>query len=127
MRRTPHLLLAGALALALPLAACGDDDTTADPPAGDDGGASTDSELTVKAKDNLTFDKAEYEAAAGEIAVVYENEGSLAHTLLVKDVDGFKLAVGDTDEGTVDLEPGTYELYCDVAGHGDMKAELTVE
>jgi plastocyanin len=126
MRRTPHLLLAGALALAIPLAACGDDDvsSTTTSTSGSVGGEAT---VTVGALDSLSFDKGSYSAAAGEVTFVYENEGSIAHTLLIKDVDDFKLAVGDTDEGSVELEPGTYELYCDVAGHGSMKADLTVE
>jgi uncharacterized cupredoxin-like copper-binding protein len=56
------------------------------------------------------------------------NDGTVAHTLLVKGVSGFKLEVGDEDEGTVELEPGEYTLYCDVAGHeaAGMVATLTV-
>jgi uncharacterized cupredoxin-like copper-binding protein len=52
------------------------------------------------------------------------------HTLLVDEVDDFKLQVntnGDTDTGTVELEPGEYRLYCDVPGHTSMEATLTVE
>jgi plastocyanin len=126
MRRTP-LIVAGAAALAFTLAACGgDDSTTSDttPTAGEDSGPT----LTVGAEDNLKFDAESYETEAGEVKVVYKNNGSVAHTLLIKDVKGFKLSVGREDDGTVDLEPGTYTLYCDVAGHeaAGMEAELTV-
>lgn len=126
MKRT-SLLGAGAVALVLTLAACGGDDSsdaTPEPTSGDGGG----SELVVVGKDNLKFDKDAYEASAGTVDVVFLNDGSIAHTLLVRGVDGFKLSVGNRDEGSVELEPGTYELYCDVAGHeaAGMVAELTV-
>jgi plastocyanin len=94
---------------------------------GDGGDGST---VTVIAKDSLRFDQDEYTAAAGEVTIDYENSGNLTHTLLIEGVDDFKLSVtsnGDTDEGTVDLEPGDYRIYCDVPGHESMEATLTVE
>ena len=126
MQRTPRLILMAALLAAPVLAACGDDDTSSDPPATTGGEAS--SSLTVHGTDELKFDKTGYEAEAGTIDVTYLNDGSVAHTLLVKDVDGFKLSIGSEDEGTVELEPGEYTLYCDVAGHesAGMVADLTV-
>lgn len=124
MRRT-LLSLAGAAALAVTLTACGDsgDDTT------DTASCTTsDSSVTVEAQDALKFDADAYEAGAGCVDITYTNAGSVAHTLLVKGQSGFKLSVGDTDEGTIELTPGTYTLYCDVAGHeaAGMKADLTV-
>ena len=113
--------------LVLVLAACGgDDDDTSAPAAGGSGTA----DLTVVAED-IGFDADSYDASAGTIDVRYENDGSIVHTLLIEDVDGFELEVssnGDVDEGSVDLEPGDYTLYCDVAGHrsAGMEAELTV-
>jgi plastocyanin len=121
MRRT-FLPLAAAVAVGLPLVACGGSDD------GASGCSPADSELAVGATDELKFDAEEYEAGAGCIEVTYENEGKLQHTFLVKGKKGFKLSVGDTDTGTVDLPAGTYEVYCDVAGHeaGGMSAELVV-
>jgi plastocyanin len=121
MRRT-LLCIAGALALAVALTACGgggDDDP---------GPSANPDALTVHAKDTLKFDKTTYTAKAGEVDVRYINDGTIAHTLLVKDVKGFELKVPGKDEGTVDLEAGTYTLYCDIAGHeaAGMKATLTV-
>jgi len=123
MRRTS--LCAAAAALAIALAGCGDsdDDTSATTsPPGDE------PTLVVGALDKLTFDKDSYSVEAGEVQVTYRNEGSIAHTLLIDGVDGFKLAVGDEDTGSVTLDAGTYTLYCDVAGHqsAGMEAELTV-
>jgi plastocyanin len=137
MRRTPHLLLAGALALALPLAACGggdDDDTTTTTAASstDDGAApGAGGELTVHAQDQLKFDRDSYEVDAGEVAITYVNDGSIEHTLLIRDTDFGKLSIsgsGATAEGTIELEPGTYEMYCDIAGHeaAGMVADLVV-
>ena len=124
MRRTPLLLAAGALALAVPLAACGGDDSGGATPATSGSGNG----ITVHAKDTLKFDATAYEAKAGKIDVTYVNDGGQAHTLLIKDHKGFKLSVGRKDEGSVDLQPGTYTLYCDIAGHeaAGMEATLTV-
>lgn len=124
MRRTLTLtLLAGAAALAVTLAACGDSGD-----GGDAAGCTPDSSFTVEALDKLTFDKDAYEATAGCVEITYRNGGSLPHTLLVKGRTGFKLSVGNEDTGTITLEPGMYRLYCDVPGHeaAGMHAELTV-
>jgi uncharacterized cupredoxin-like copper-binding protein len=124
MRRTPLLIASGALALALPLAACGGDDSG---PAATPGGSG--SAVTVHAKDILKFDKTSYSAKAGEVDLTYINDGTQVHTLLIKDVKGLKLQVGTKDKGSVDLDAGTYTLYCDIPGHeaAGMEAELTVE
>ena len=126
MRRTPLAIAAASLVLALPLTACGGDDGGKEPPASSGAGAST---LTVHGQNSLKFDKTSYTAKAGEIDVTYVNDGNVAHTLLIKEVKGFKLEIGGEDEGTVDLEAGTYTLYCNVAGHeaAGMEAELTVQ
>jgi plastocyanin len=122
MRRTV-LSLAAVAALAAPNAACG----------GSDGDAASGctpptSDLAVGAQDDLTFDADRFEADAGCVEVTYTNEGAIAHTLLVKGQSGFKLSVGDVDTGSVELPPGTYELYCDVPTHeaAGMVAELEV-
>lgn len=91
--------------------------------------------LEVKAVPVIRLDKESYgPVAAGEVTIGYVNEDSIMHTLiLAKDgekVANFKLSVGakgDVDYGTVTLEAGTYTVLCDVPGHGNMVAELTVE
>ncbi len=127
MRRT-LLTLTGAAALALVLSACGDsDDSGGD---GDDAAGCTtaDSSITVGAQDALKFDAEAYEADAGCVEITYSNEGSVAHTLLIKGKSGFKLSVGDEDTGSIELTPGDYTLFCDIAGHeaAGMEATLTV-
>jgi plastocyanin len=122
--RRDLLCLASAATLAITLGACGD--SGSDEPEAD--ACTPDSSLSVGAQDALKFDAEAYDAEGPCIGVNYENEGSVAHTLLVKGVEGFKLAVGDMDTGMVELEPGDYTLYCDIAGHeaAGMSATLTV-
>lgn len=125
MRRT-LFSLAGAAALALTLTACGDSD---DGGSNDTASCTTpDSSVTVGAQDALKFDADSYEADAGCVEITYTNEGSVAHTLLIKGESGFKLSVGDTDTGTIELAAGDYTVFCDIAGHeaAGMKADLTV-
>jgi plastocyanin len=128
-----RLTLIGALVIvAGVLAGCGGDD--------DDGGSGGDGlstgsgdggeTVTVVAQDTLSFDSDTYTASAGGVTIEYENGGNLTHTLLIDGVDDFKLTVsanGDTDEGTAELEPGDYRIYCDIPGHESMEATLTVE
>ncbi|MEQ1787730.1 MAG: sulfocyanin-like copper-binding protein [Acidimicrobiales bacterium] len=120
MRRTPLALATASLAGLL--AACGGSGDAAS------GCSPATADLTVEANDDLSFDAESYDSSAGCIEVTYDNTGSLGHTLLVRGTSGFKLTVGDVATGTVDLAPGTYELFCDIAGHeaGGMKADLVV-
>ena len=91
--------------------------------------------FVVTAVSGLRFDAESYgPIAAGEVVFGYQNEDSIRHTLiLAKDdtkVPNFKLVVaknGSVDSGTVTLDAGTYTIICDVPGHGNMKASLTVE
>ena len=111
------------------LAACGGGGTSAPAetlPAG---------ALVITAVSGLRFDATTYgPVTAGEIVFGYKNEDSIRHTLILAKGDikvpNFKLVVakkGDVDSGPVNLDAGTYTLICDVPGHGNMKASLTVE
>ena len=111
------------------LAACGGGGTSAPTetlPAG---------ATVITAVSGLRFDAESYgPVTAGSIVFGYKNEDSIRHTLiLAKDdtkVPNFKLVVaksGDVDSGPVTLDAGTYTIICDVPGHSNMKATLTVE
>jgi plastocyanin len=107
------------------------------------GGSSTDAPaetlppdaFVVTAVSGLKFDAETYgPIAAGDVQFGYLNEDSVRHTLiLAKDgvkVPNFKLEVpkkGSVDSAVVNLEAGTYEVICDVPGHSNMRAVLTVE
>jgi plastocyanin len=121
MRRT-LLPVVAAVVFGLSLAACGGDDDASS------GCTPVDGELAVGANDKLKFDADSYETEAGCVEVIYTNEGSQAHNLLIDGVSDFKLTIGDTDTGTVELAPGNYTIYCDLSGHraAGMEADLTV-
>ena len=91
--------------------------------------------LEVDADPGLKLDKTEYAIAAtgGAVTIAYVNKDSQRHTLVVKDsagvIQGTKLEVpkhNSVSVGTFQLAAGKYTIYCDVPGHGSMKATLTV-
>jgi plastocyanin len=126
VRRPVLHLAAVAVVGSIALLACGgDDDDTSSAP---DTGATAPS-VQVVAHD-IGFDADSYDATAGTVTLRYVNDGSTAHTLVIEDVDDFKLEVsskGDEDDGTVDLPAGTYTIYCDVPGHRQAGMEATLE
>ena len=89
----------------------------------------------IKAVPSLRFDADTYgPISAGEVTFGYVNEDTVRHTLILAKGDtkvpNFKLVIGkkgDVDSGSVTLETGEYTLICDVPGHSNMKATLTVE
>ena len=115
------------IAVALALTACSSSTATPETlPANVD--------LEVRAVSGLQFDKAAYEATAGDIEVGYVNDDTIRHTLVVIEGDTkvgtFELQVnkrGDTDFGSINLPAGAYVLICTVPGHQSMKADLTVK
>jgi plastocyanin len=93
----------------------------------------SDAGLIVKNVKSIRFDKSEYSATAGNVKVVTVNEDTVRHTLLIVQdgvkVPNFKLVVaeeGAIDVGEINLPAGSYTLICDVPGHQNMKANLTV-
>ena len=101
--------------------------------------------LKVVAKEDFSnqaqpfdFDQDHYVVPRGQTNVVYAFPTGVApHTLRIRASEALDLAVNTTtrsDEGTVDLAPGTYELYCSIVnpntgvGHDDlgMTAQLVV-
>jgi len=122
MRRTSLALVSLVV-----LAACGGGESAPETtlPAGVD--------LVVKAVSTIRWDASSYSAPAGEIDVFLANDDNVEHVLVVlqddKVVGDLELEVkkrGDTDQGTITLEPGEYRIYCTVPGHGSMNSSLTV-
>ena len=90
----------------------------------------------VTAIDGIAWDAKSYVATAvdGKVTLVAKNDSSLPHNLHLVDADsvdiGLSLDVnkkGDVDTKSVRLAPGTYQVICTIAGHGNMKATLTVK
>jgi plastocyanin len=90
-------------------------------------------DLVVKAVPTIRWDAASYTAPAGDVEIFLANDDNVKHTLVIlqddKVVGDLELEVnqkGDTDSGTITLEPGQYYIYCTVPGHASMKSTLTV-
>lgn len=130
MRRSVRAGFATVAVGVVVLSGCGGGDDTS----GSTGGDGTPADVVAHGDDALQFDQKQYTAAAGDVEIELVNDGGGApHTLLIEKVSSFKkLEVkqekGATDRGTAKLEPGTYTIYCDVAGHrgAGMEAKLVI-
>jgi plastocyanin len=118
------------VALALLAAGCGggDGEGEGDDVATGDAAAQT---IQVSATD-FQFDPADLTADAGEISFELTNDGEAPHALEIEG-NGVEEASDTIDPGasttlTVELEDGTYEIYCPVGDHADrgMVGTLTV-
>ena len=92
-----------------------------------------DADLVVKAVPTIRWDASEYIAEAGEIKVFLANDDNVKHILVIRQGDTvvgeLKLSVAqknDVAAGTINLEPGSYSVYCIIPGHSIMKSKLTV-
>lgn len=100
------------------LAACG---------GGDDGGlgagGATTSTVTMRDNEYVPSDPT---IAAGQVELV--NEGEAPHTFTIEgeDVD-VEVEAGASTTTTVDLEPGTYTLFCSFHRGQGMETTVTVE
>jgi plastocyanin len=112
------------IAASLTLAACGggDDDAAGDTEnAPADGGSPA---STVTMTDN-EYSPAEPVIAAGDVELV--NEGSSPHTFTIEgEAVDVEVAAGGTGTATIDLDPGTYTLFCEFHRSQGMETTLTV-
>jgi uncharacterized cupredoxin-like copper-binding protein len=141
----PRKLLVALVVIALPFAAaaCGDDDETTAAPASGDAAATeaeaptTDSggggETVAISETEYKIDPADPTVKAGSVTFDVTNDGATAHDLEIEG-DGVEevtdtIEPGASDQLTVDLEPGTYEMYCTIGGHADlgMEGQVTVQ
>ena len=143
----PRKLLVAILVLAIPfvLAACGDDEETTSASSPETTAASSDTtsaesttasgggETVAITETDFKIDPADPTVKAGTVTFDITNDGGTTHDLEVEG-DGVE-EVSDTIEPggntqlTVDLQPGTYEMYCTIDGHEGlgMKGEVTVQ
>ena len=142
----PRKLLVALCVIAIPfvLAACGDDDDTTSAAAPETTAAesTTAESTTTAASGGETVDIAETEykldpsdatVKAGSVTFNVSNDGSTVHNLEIEgngvEEETEDLQPGASGELTVDLKPGSYEMYCSIDGHEDlgMKGEVTVQ
>lgn len=126
-RSLPRVLLvtAGAIAVGLVTAGCGDDE---------DPGASlapvegpTSPGLDVVATE-MAFTPDAVAVDAGDIEVAMTNDGSILHDLRIDDQSFILEAVPDeTVSGEVTLEAGSYAFFCSIPGHREAGMEGVLE
>jgi uncharacterized cupredoxin-like copper-binding protein len=142
------LVALAVIAIPLFLAACGDDDsssTSAATPSTTSSEASTESSTTAStgggggetvdlSETEYKIDPADSTVKAGSVTFNVTNDGATVHNVEIEG-NGIEeqgtddLQPGDTGDLTVDLQPGTYTIYCSIDGHEDlgMKGEITVQ
>ena len=114
-------LLAG---LVLALAACGSDSGSSD----SSGGSGSALEVTetdfALAPAELAVD------AEGEVTITAVNNGETEHALEIEgsgvEEETDTIAPGESAEVTVELKPGTYEMYCPIGNHRELGMEGTI-
>lgn len=127
MSRGPTLLPI-IVSTVLALSACGGEETA--PNGGQDGAGAT---LGVLGTNELQFQPSQLTADAGSVEVELTAEETVPHTFVVEDANGdvevADAPAGQTDTGSIQLEPGEFTFYCSVPGHREagMEGTLTVE
>lgn len=118
--------LAAATVLLFVLAACiGSDDTLGDgtPPPGEFLIPVTLTEYAIDLPDDSPM---------GELTFEIRNDGEMTHSFAIEGggvderIEG-EIAPGESQVLTVDLEPGTYTLWCPIGDHRDRGMEATIE
>jgi plastocyanin len=116
-------------AVALALTACG---------SSSGGGSDTipPNATVIRAIEGISWDAKSYTATAvdGKVTLSLKDQSTVPHNLHLLDSDNVDMGValdvsgnGDVHTATVSLAPGTYQVICTIAGHGNMKATLTVK
>jgi len=92
---------------------------------GGEGGGDT---LTFVAED-IAWGDHPSELPAGEVTLEIDNQGAALHDITIEELGDETVAEaegGETDSGSVTLEPGEYTVYCSVSGHREAGMETTV-
>lgn len=100
------------------------------PGSGGGGGGGGGTPVAIDGGD-IFFEPKEVTAPAGPVAITLNNIGAIQHNLVIEDHPEFKkldVAPGASATGTFDAKPGTYVLFCDIAGHrpAGMESKLIV-
>ena len=129
-----------AAVVALLLGACGSTtDTTATPSAASSPTAAPPSSTSAAAvgtsvgviEKEFSITLAQPSLSAGTYTFAIQNQGSLPHNLIIEGpgVDkksSPKLAAGESGSLTVDLQKGSYELWCGVDSHKDKGMDMKI-
>jgi plastocyanin len=129
----------GAISVVLALSAIGsgvitsaleeEDEEEAGEPAAE--GAGNVLRLSADPGGELSFDRRSLETRAGQVTIVMDNPSTVPHNVSIEgqgvDEEGETVGEGETSTVRAELQPGTYDFYCSVAGHreGGMEGRLT--
>jgi plastocyanin len=106
-------------------AGCGGDDVGGDALPAVEGPTSPGFDVSAS---EMKFDPDAVAVEAGEVAVTLTNDGSIQHDLRIDGADFFvEAGSGESVDGTVDLEAGSYRFFCTVPGHRDAGMEGVLE
>jgi uncharacterized cupredoxin-like copper-binding protein len=68
------------------------------------------------------------EVPSGTVTFAVKNDGAVEHNFVIKEtgtrLDGIQ--PGQTKELTATLQPGTYTILCDIAGHEEAGMHTTI-
>lgn len=96
-----------------------------------EGGAEFPADALVFVAVDIEFEEAASTAEAGEVTIGLDNQGGALHDVTIEEEGDETVAEadgGETDTGTIELEPGTYTYYCSVPGHrATMEGTLEVQ
>ena len=130
---TPRTLLALVAASVLALSGCASDagDTDAADTGSDTSEAVVGTEVTAVATE-FGFALSEDTFAPGDYTFTLDNQGSMAHDLViagpgVDDAATSIIGAGETESVSVTLEAGTYEIWCSVGAHRAQGMEVIIE
>ena len=91
-----------------------------------DSDSAQDGDIALSAR-NVQFEPANLIADSDEIAVFVDNDDSFRHTFSIEALEvDLEVPGGKATRVKFIAEPGTYEFYCAVPGHEDMKGVLVV-
>ncbi|MDP8977087.1 MAG: plastocyanin/azurin family copper-binding protein [Actinomycetota bacterium] len=79
---------------------------------------------------DIDYSDAPQAADPGEATVELVNEGAIVHNVVIEGVSPTPIAQaqgGQTETGTVELEPGEYVYYCSIPGHREAGMEGRLE
>lgn len=126
-------MLATTSLLVFGLAACAGGGDGGDGGGGGGGATSTDVEadVSVTGTDALKFEPTQLAVEAGTVAIELVSGERVPHNVVIEEAGDTEVVLADqgqTEVGTIDLEPGTYTFYCGIPGHrtAGMEGILTV-
>ena len=127
-------LIALIVLVPLTFAACGgDDDETSETSAETTTAAAGGGGTVDISETEFALDPADATVPAGTVTINVTNDGATTHNLEVEG-DGVEEITDDLEPGAsgklaLDLQPGSYEMYCAIGDHKEqgMEGTLTVE